>query len=66
MTYQLVQRRNAGRGLMSMRGRALGGGMAVGPLPVGVCVAAGHVVAKTEMPAAQTVEIRPVRVIAQS
>ena len=49
-----------------MRGRALGGGMAVGPLPVGVCVAAGHVVAKTKMPAAQTLEIRPVRVIAQS
>ena len=66
MTYQLVQRRNAGRGLISMRGRALGGRMAVGPVPVavGICAAAGHAVARTEKPAAQTIAIRPVRVMA--
>jgi hypothetical protein len=66
MTYQLVQRRNVGRGLISMRGRALGGGMGAGPLPVGVGIwaVAGNAVARTEKPEAQTIAITPVRVIA--
>jgi hypothetical protein len=40
--------------------------MAVGPLPVavGICAAAGQAVARTEKPAAQTIAIRLVRVMA--
>jgi hypothetical protein len=44
MTYQLAQRRYAGRGFTSMRVRPGGdGGLADGPSPVGVgiCAAAG-------------------------
>lgn len=49
-----------------MRGRALGGGMGAGPLPVGVGIwaVAGNAVARTEKPEAQTIAITPVRVIA--
>ena len=53
---------------MSMRGRVLGAGMAVGPLPVGVgiCATAGHAPARTDNPAAQAIAIRPRRLIVQS
>ena len=49
-----------------MRGRAVGGMMAEGPVPVGVgsCAAAGHAAVRAEKPAAQAIAIRHTRDIA--